>query len=101
MSLSHFVPAASDPSDGAWRLHTTYPKLQGNQVKEFLKGSLTMMTPGSWFRTNGAPNAWYGGVIPMSWNATLPKALHYAMCLAAPVCLRPAPSTPADQSGQG
>jgi CRISPR-associated protein Csm4 len=87
VSLSHFVPAADDPSDGAWRLHTTYPKFQGNQVREFLKGSLTMMTPGSWFRTNGAPNTWYGRVIPMPRDG-LEKAVHYAMCLAAPVCLK-------------
>jgi CRISPR-associated protein Csm4 len=84
VALSHFVPAPADPADGAWRLHTTYPKFHRGRSDEFLKGRLILMTPGSWFQVEGEVKAWYGRMVPMK-HAEHPKALHYAMCLAAPL----------------
>ena len=85
MTLSHFVPAPHDPTDGRWRLHVTYPKFHANAVSNVFKGSILMLAPGSVFRTDGgSPRPWYGSMIPMS-RPEMPKAMHYALAFAAPL----------------
>lgn len=86
VSWSHFVPAESDPTDGAWRIHVTYPKFQGNRVRRFLKGSVIFLTPGSSFAVFGDVRPWYGRMIPAR-REELPGALHYGLGLAVPVRL--------------
>jgi len=85
VTLSHFVPAPHDPTNGRWRLHVTYPKFHANPVSNVFKGSIIMLTPGSVFRTDtGSPRPWYGSMIPMS-RPEMPKAMHYALAFAVPV----------------
>ena len=89
VTLSHFVAAATDPTDGRWRLHVTYPKFHGNGVSNVFKGSILMMAPGSVFRLNReAPKPWYGCMVPMP-RSEMPKAIHYAIAFAVPVRWQP------------
>ncbi|MGO9264666.1 MAG: type III-A CRISPR-associated RAMP protein Csm4 [Candidatus Binataceae bacterium] len=85
VTLSHFVPAASDPTDGQWRLHVTYPKFQANAVSNVFKGAILMMTPGSVFDTSGPPaKPRYGSMIQMG-RPEIPNAIHYALAFAVPL----------------
>jgi CRISPR-associated protein Csm4 len=83
VALNHFVPAAGDPCEGLWRTHVTYPKFHSNAVGNVFKGAILMLTPGSVFRTSGAPRAWYGSVVPVP-RPEMPNAIHYALCFPAP-----------------
>ena len=84
MALNHFVPAPTDPNDGLWRTHVTFPKFHSGSVRNVFKGAILMLTPGSVFRTGRAPRAWYGSVIPVP-RPEMPNAVHYALCFPAPV----------------
>jgi CRISPR-associated protein Csm4 len=85
VALNHFVPALTDPVDGIWRTHVTFPKFNSKAVKDVFKGAILMLTPGSVFLTGRAvPRPWYGSVIPMP-RPEVPKAIHYALCFPAPV----------------
>ncbi len=84
VALNHFVPARTDPVQGLWRTHVTYPKFHSNSVRNVFKGAIVMLTPGSVFRTVGAPRSWYGSVIPMA-VPEMPKAVHSALCFPAPI----------------
>jgi CRISPR-associated protein Csm4 len=85
VALSHFVPRPSDPSDGLWRTHVTFPKFHANAVANVFKGSILMLTPGSVFRTDGhTPQTWYGSMIPIP-RSEMPKALHYGLCFSVPL----------------
>ena len=84
MALSHFLPAATDPVDGYWRIHVSHPKFQGDRVNEFLKGTIRFLTPGSMFRTEGKPKDWYGRALPLP-RPGMEEAIQYGFCLAAPV----------------
>jgi hypothetical protein len=90
MSLSHFVPAQSDPRDGFWRVHVKNPKFAVDRVPLPFKGNLITLTPGSQFRTQGPPKPFYGRMIRMSLGEDrkregYEKALHYGLCFAAPL----------------
>ena len=84
LALSHFVPAPTDPIDGAWRLAVSFPKFEGDRVRHFLKGRITYLTPGSMFRTDGAVRPYYGSALDMA-REEFPSAIHAAFCLAAPL----------------
>jgi len=85
VALNHFVPAATDPSEGRWRTHVTFPKFHSNGVSNVFKGSILMLTPGSVFRTGEEPpRQWYGSVLPLP-RAEMPKAIHYGLCFPAPL----------------
>lgn len=85
MTLSHFVPAPADPTDGRWRIHVTYPKFHANSVSNVFKGSIVMLAPGSVFRTGDQTlKPWYGSMIPMP-RSEMPRAVHYALAFAAPL----------------
>lgn len=64
VSLSSYVPVMSNPSDGFYRLRTKYGKLSeivpsGNPWKR----PLLQIEPGACFRTEGAPEPFYGRLI--------------------------------------
>jgi CRISPR-associated protein Csm4 len=82
VSLSHFAPAASDPTQGAWRTHVSYPKFHGSSVQHPMKGRLLQLTPGSWFHTNEPPREWYGRAVPL--KCEFPSAMQYAFAFAVP-----------------
>jgi CRISPR-associated protein Csm4 len=85
VSLSHFVPAPTDPIHGQWRTHVTFPKFHANSSSNVFKGTILMLTPGSVFRTNSsAARDWYGSMIPVP-RPEMPKALHYGLCFPVPV----------------
>jgi CRISPR-associated protein Csm4 len=85
VALNHFVPAPTDPVDGLWRTHVTFPKFHSNSARNVFKGAIVMLTPGSVFRAGGArPRPWYGSVIPVP-QPEMPKAVHYALCFPTPV----------------
>ncbi len=88
VALSHFVPSHTDPADGCWQVHVTYPKFHANSVSNVFKGGILMLTPGSAFRVkNGSLRPWYGRTIPVP-RPEMPKALHYGLCLSAPLVWR-------------
>jgi CRISPR-associated protein Csm4 len=85
VALNHFAPATTDPIDGIWRTHVTYPKFHSNSVRDVFKGAIVMLSPGSVFRTSdGHPRTWYGSILQVP-RPEIPKALHYALCFPAPV----------------
>lgn len=84
-ALSHFIPASTDPSDGAWKLHVKYPKFQSNRVRHFLKGRFLLLQPGSVFRATER-REWCGCTVNLG-NDEMPRALQYGLGLAAPVAL--------------
>lgn len=88
VSLSHFVPAKTDPADGYWRQHVSYPKFHGSAVANPFKGTLLSLMPGSRFRTGEPPRYWYGRTIEVS-RPEIPGALHYGLSFAAPVTIEP------------
>ncbi len=65
VTLSHFVPAADDPSDGAWKVRVKYGKL--GDEKTFcgnpFKKPLIMLQPGAVFKTATPPKQWYGKLV--------------------------------------
>lgn len=88
VSLSHFVPAFDDPTEGCWNTHVTYPKFHANAVSNVFKETTLMLTPGSVFRINdGPPRSSYGRMISAS-RPEMPKALHYGLCFAVPLTWR-------------
>ena len=89
VSLSPFVPAASDPSDGRWRIMVKFGRLG----EEFalsdnpFKRPLLMLTAGSVFWDKPV-REWYGcmvaGVSPAH-----PEVVHYGYALPVPMQLPP------------
>jgi len=83
VSLSHFVPAAGDPTDGDYATLVKQGKLgEGFGLSDNpFKRPLLLLTPGSCFRTGEAPKEWYGrcvtGLAPEH-----PEAAQLAFCLA-------------------
>jgi CRISPR-associated protein Csm4 len=88
VSLSHFVPAASDPVRGAWRAHVSYPKYHGSLVKHPWKGRLVQLAPGSCFHTGTQPRAWYGRAVPAPCDE-FPQAIQYGLAFAVPAMAPP------------
>ncbi len=65
VSLSAFVPAAADPTDGYWRMDVKYGKLgeeRANLDNPF-KLPLARLLAGSTFRTHTPPRPFYGSLI--------------------------------------
>jgi len=88
ISLSTWVPAASDPTAGYWRLHVKRGKL-GEMAggDNPFKRPLIQFLPGSVFHTGGDPNPWYGRVV-RDIAAGMPEAVQICYCLAVP-CVFP------------
>ena len=85
VSLSHFVPASDDPTEGRWRLLTKYPKFSpGVPGGHVFKGRLTMFRPGSVFRVKGELRPFYGRVLSNLFP-DFPEAIHYAFAFPVPM----------------
>jgi len=85
VALSHFIPAAKDPTDGLWRLVTKYPKFAAEApVANAFKGRATMLRPGSVFRSVGPPRGHYGRVL-FDLFPEFPSAAQYALAFAVPL----------------
>jgi len=83
VSLSHFVPAPTDPTEGWWRLDVTHPKFHANMVSGVFKGVLTRLTPGSAFFLSAPYRPWYGSMLSIP-RPEMPGALHYGLCFPIP-----------------
>lgn len=87
VSLSHFVPRAGDPTDGAWQLLTKYPKYgQAAPAAGPFKGRLTLLKPGSTFRVAGSVRPFYGRMLTQLQNG-YPDPVHYALAFPVPIRL--------------
>lgn len=85
VSLSHFVPRHSDPTDGLWSLLTKYPKYGASApAPGAFKGRLTMFRPGSVFRVKGRVEPFYGRVIK-NLQPDAPQPVHAAFAYPVPV----------------
>lgn len=88
VSLSHFVPAQHDPTDGAWNVRVKYGKLGGewaNSPNPF-KHPLLMLTPGSWFRVSDPGQEWYGRMVT-NISPDHSDAVQYGLAFAVPIRL--------------
>lgn len=85
VSLSNFVPAPHDPTDGWYELMTKFGKLGGDYavgpgyggVHNPFKKPLIMLQAGSIFR-DGSVREWYGRLVPDV--HTDPDIRHYGLC---------------------
>ena len=85
VSLSHFVPAPGDPTDGRWKLVTKYPKFSpGAPSGTPFKGRLTMLCPGSAFRVPGKVAPFYGRMLK-GLSDRFPNSVQYALSFAVPI----------------
>lgn len=86
VSLSHFVPAQGDPTDGQWRSMVKYGKLGGDRAGATnpFKLPLLMLTPGSWFRAEDAPKDWYGRLVE-GVSPEFPDVVQYGFAFALPM----------------
>jgi CRISPR-associated protein Csm4 len=85
VSLSHFVPHATDPTDGVWSLLTKYPKFAAAApVPGPFKGRLTMVRPGAAFRVAGKIRSFYGRVLK-GVHLDFPASVHYGLAFPVPV----------------
>ena len=85
VSLSHFVPAPGDPTDGRWSLLVKYPKFSPRvPAGSPFKGRLLMLRPGSVFRVAGDPLSFYGRVL-RHLSPEFPEAVHYGLAFPVPM----------------
>jgi CRISPR-associated protein Csm4 len=90
VNLSTYVPAASDPTDGFWRLRIKYGRLgenvgDGNPFKK----PLVQIEPGAIFRAKDQPpQIWLGRMVP-SLSPSFPQAVQCGYALTCP-CKLPA-----------
>jgi len=87
VSISSFVPAPDDPTDGRWKLRTKYGKLGEEWALSELpfKRPLLQFEPGAAFRTGTAPRGWYGSIV----NAVAPsrpEVVQNCQTVALPIC---------------
>lgn len=85
VTLSHFVPAAEDPTEGAWRLRVKYGKL--GDEKTFcgnpFKKPLIMLQPGAVFMAE-KPKQWYGRLVDNISFMPNDGVIQYGYCFAVP-----------------
>lgn len=86
VSLSHFIPAPDDPTDGRWSLVTKYPKFSpGAPVSSPFKGRVLMLRPGSAFRAPAPIRPFYG-YIQKNIHPDFPDAVQYGLAFSVPIC---------------
>lgn len=85
VSLSHFVPARNDPTEGQWKTKVKYGKLGGEWAATAnpFKKPIIMLEPGSWFYTN-TPKEWYGRLVS-GISPAHPKVVQYGLAFAVPM----------------
>jgi len=87
VSLSSFVPAPDDPTDGRWKLRTKYGKLGEEWALSELpfKRPLLQFEPGAAFRTGTAPRGWYGSIVS-GIAPSRTEVIQNCQTVALPVC---------------
>ena len=85
VTLSHFVPARTDPREGYWKVLIKYGKLGETYAiaENPFKRPLVMLAPGSVFRTNGEPKESYGRLVPDI--SSKPEVVQYAFAFPVPM----------------
>ncbi len=86
ISLSNFVPAKNDPTEGFYKTLVKYGKLGGDFTfcgKPFKK-PLMMLTAGSSFYNNGSIKLFYGRMVEEIAPAK-PEVVHYGYAFAVPI----------------
>lgn len=86
VSLSNFVPAQDDPTDGFYKTLIKYGKLGGEFTfcgKPFKK-PMVMLTAGSSFKVDGNIKPFYGRIVKEIAPAK-PEVVHYGYAFAVPV----------------
>jgi len=85
VSLSHFVPARTDPHEGQWKVNVKYGKLGGEwaATDNPFKKPLIMLEPGSWFHTD-TPKDWYGRLVS-GISLARPEVVQYGLAFAVPM----------------
>ena len=86
VSLSHFVPAKADPTDGQWRVHVKYGKVSGglSHIEKPFKYPLVMLKPGSWFKTPTPEREWYGRLVD-DVSSVNNDVVQYGLAFAVPM----------------
>lgn len=89
ISLSNFVPAPDDPTEGYYKTIVKYGKLGGEYTFSGnpFKKPILMLGTGSIFFTNGVLKPYYGRVIECIAPA-IPNVVHYGYAFAVPSYLR-------------
>jgi CRISPR-associated protein Csm4 len=90
ISLSNFVPAPDDPTEGYYKTIVKYGKLGGEYTfsSNPFKKPILMLTAGSVFLTNGILKQYYGCMIKDIAPA-MSEAVHYGYAFAVPISLQP------------
>ncbi len=86
VSLSHFVPARDDPTQGQWKINVKYGKLGGEWAASSnpFKRPLMMLAAGSWFRTAEPDRLWYGRMVK-GISSGHPEVVQYGLAFAVPI----------------
>lgn len=90
VSLSHFVPAGDDPTDGWWRLRMKYGRLGEAASAETppFKRPLVQLAPGATFRAEPV-RPWYGRLVE-GVHPARPEVVQYGLAFAAACIVPPA-----------
>jgi len=89
ISMSTWVPAAADPSDGFWKLNVKRGKLgEGAGKGNPFKRPVIQFMAGSTFRTIKPPRPWYGRVVK-GIAPSMPDAVQICLCLSVPCAFPP------------
>jgi len=84
ISLSSWVPAAEDPTEGRWRLRVKRGFLgEGAGRGNPFKRALLQLEPGSVMRCGTPPAPWYGRMV-RNIAPGMPEAVQYGFALAVP-----------------
>lgn len=87
VSLSSYVPAGGDPTEGYWRIRIKRGKLgeHGGGGNPF-KRPLVQMEPGAVFHTDSSPQPYYGRAVA-GLAPGMPEAIQCCYTLAVPIVL--------------
>jgi CRISPR type III-A-associated RAMP protein Csm4 len=102
VSLSHFCPSTSDPTDGLWKLQVKHPTpaqfvngkrvVLGEEEEQWRVKSFLRLRAGSCFRLAEPPGHYYGrmltGLLDPAENGDgqpLPPLFHYALAFPVPI----------------
>ncbi len=94
VTLSNFVPSASDPTQGFWNLIVKYGKMGEEWASEdhAFKKPLLMLEAGSTFLDS--PCRDYYGCLVRNLNSAYSQAVQYALALPVPMVIRGQENTP-------
>ena len=88
ISLSNFVPAKNDPTEGFYKTLVKYGKLGGEFTfsKNPFKKPLMMLAAGSSFHVEGNIKPFYGRMVDRV-SPAKPEVVHYGYAFSVPICL--------------